>query len=1111
MKWISCTFVVGVFALASQLLAYDTLPSRNPLPNISEVREVVGMWAETDAGSPSITLRFLYAGDYEVYRRIYGETTWGAALTTSTGADSESYTDTGVTPGVIYEYAAKKVGVEDYGYITAGIDVDEAGPRGTLILVVAENIVTGNEARLQTLLEDLVGDGWKVRTIMTPVFTDNAFTFDNNGSNGMYSYDYARELRNQIRGIYEQESDAKMIYFLGHTPFAQSGLSVSHPDGHGSRTSYVTDFFYADMDGVWTDNSNSNPSPGTGGELSLPNLPGDGIYDPSQMPGHLELAFGRVDPINCGNGNSVYSGESHAETVAKYLDKSHAYKSYEPFGQAGSEALIGRRAIIRHKNAGQNGATALGAQFMAIFGLHNMEDFHQNSGDYQYLVDNGPYLYYGQNTQGPTGEAPGEKGAHRFGMQSWWGDWFSRTGSRVNIFGAENMSLTWIYSGRFDTQFLLFPMGMNKTYGEALQLSANYEWEEYFTGSLNGSSFWERREFLRNLVGDPTLRMFPVPPAQNLTATPNGNAVDLAWDAPVDLTEFVEYRVYRSDRLLGDFTEIATGLTTTAFTDTAAPAGPKVYMVQAIHDVSTGSGNFLNNSQGVFANVGLSIDQLILPGFPAGTDVDYDLTASNANGIATWSVVDGQLPPGLTFSSTGKLGGNPVTPGQYRVTLQVVDGDGVPVQQEYSIWIDGDLTKIVSLDLRGDGLGLVDKSKSQRTFTVWGDPVMQSDGMVFDGDGDAIQLHDLGENNSVFPGYDMLPYAYYRSWSIVLSFKADPSSNGGILLSRAQNLEGAWSNNRTNWAVRMTGSGQIIGQTATRKTTSSGGMNDGQWRQAVFNSNGDLYIDGVFIGSHNPANKAMPEDILIGARWDGAGGTTITDEFDGCLRNITIYNTPISASEVRALYDRFSGDRTDITPNAPTITGLPDNRYINPDDDLSDIRIPFNVDDPDGEPVKLVMIPSDLARITHYEAIKTGAGYELLLNLTNPDNAPQSLIVAAEDGWPGHTDVQTLNLIYTGGSGDVFDIGPDDGALDVLANDIPISGQTMELSGIAAQPGQGYAAIENNRVVFTRQPIGNRASRSNTNSHSPPPATPRTYRSPFIRVTCPHRRPTSTA
>lgn len=294
--------LLGTVGFSRILFGYDTLPDRNPLPNISEVREVVGMWAEINEVEPSISLRFLYAGEYKIYRRLYGDTTWGDAVTTSTGAASESWTDDTVSPGVIYEYAAKKVDAEVYGYITAGIEVDEAGPRGTLILVIGENIIPGNEARLQTLLEDLVGDGWKVRTILTPVFGDNAFRFDNNNSNGLYSYDYPRELRNQIREIYQEEADAKMIYFLGHTPTALSGTNVPHPDGHGSRTSYVTDFYYADMDGTWTDQSNASANPGTGGELSNPNVPGDGIFDQSVMPGRLELGFGRVDPFNSNIG-----------------------------------------------------------------------------------------------------------------------------------------------------------------------------------------------------------------------------------------------------------------------------------------------------------------------------------------------------------------------------------------------------------------------------------------------------------------------------------------------------------------------------------------------------------------------------------------------------------------------------------------------------------------------------------------------------------------------------------------------------------------------------------------------------------------------------------------
>jgi hypothetical protein len=41
----------------------------------------------------------------------------------------------------------------------------------------------------------------------------------------------------------------------------------------------------------------------------------------------------------------------------------------------------------------------------------------------------------------------------------------------------------------------------------------------------------------------------------------------------------------------------------TSYTNSSAPAGPKVYMVRGLNVKTTASGSFTNLSQGIFANV----------------------------------------------------------------------------------------------------------------------------------------------------------------------------------------------------------------------------------------------------------------------------------------------------------------------------------------------------------------------------------------------------------------------------------------------------------------------------------------------------------------------------
>ncbi|HLY61895.1 MAG TPA: Ig domain-containing protein [Terriglobia bacterium] len=71
---------------------------------------------------------------------------------------------------------------------------------------------------------------------------------------------------------------------------------------------------------------------------------------------------------------------------------------------------------------------------------------------------------------------------------------------------------------------------------------------------------------------------------------------------------------------------------------------------------------------------GLSIATQTLPNGTAGTPYQpIVLAASGGRPPLTWSIVKGKLPPGMTLSSTGTLGGTPVDSAVYSFAVQVTD------------------------------------------------------------------------------------------------------------------------------------------------------------------------------------------------------------------------------------------------------------------------------------------------------------------------------------------------------------------------------------------------------------------------------------------------------
>jgi Putative Ig domain len=81
-------------------------------------------------------------------------------------------------------------------------------------------------------------------------------------------------------------------------------------------------------------------------------------------------------------------------------------------------------------------------------------------------------------------------------------------------------------------------------------------------------------------------------------------------------------------------------------------------------------------------------DQTLAPG---GTDIDYTGSVQASGGTApySWSITDGEPPPGLTLDPTGVLSGTPTVAGTYQFTVEVVDALGRTASGQITINVDG--------------------------------------------------------------------------------------------------------------------------------------------------------------------------------------------------------------------------------------------------------------------------------------------------------------------------------------------------------------------------------------------------------------------------------------
>src|SRR5688572_19413921 len=93
-----------------------------------------------------------------------------------------------------------------------------------------------------------------------------------------------------------------------------------YPDLHTEHLgAWPADVYYGEMDGTWTDATAHKD------DCEFPennNVPGDGKFDQSEIPGDVELEVGRVDMWNL----PAFEPRSEVELLRRYLRKNHEFR-----------------------------------------------------------------------------------------------------------------------------------------------------------------------------------------------------------------------------------------------------------------------------------------------------------------------------------------------------------------------------------------------------------------------------------------------------------------------------------------------------------------------------------------------------------------------------------------------------------------------------------------------------------------------------------------------------------------------------------------------------------------------------------------------------------------
>ncbi len=509
------------------------------------------------------------ATGYQVYRKTKSASGFGTLLTTINATDS-IYTDNNVTADSTYEYQVIKTGGSNAatGYIYAAVKALPIHNRGTMLLLVDSTFSDSCNIEITTLMNDLSGDGWKI------VRKDFA------RSTGVST------IKTFIVNTYNADNTVSAVYILGHLAVPYSGdlNPDAHPDHKGA---WPADVYYADIDGIWTDNSvNNTVATGTRND----NTPGDGKFDQSTLPSRADLQLGRID----FNNMPAFS-KTEIQMMRTYLNKAHSYKM---------DSLTMIRQALIDDNFGVSTGEPFAANgwrnFAPLLGTGGTQSADYistlNTTTYQWSFGCGGGSYTSASGVGTTANIAANNMNGIFSMLfgSYFGDWDNQNNFLRAPLCANTPMLTNCWAGR--PHWFFHHMALGETIGYSTLLSQNND------GTYLTTNNYMTKGVHIALMGDPSLRQDYLKPVKNVNVTAvAGGGANIAWTASPD-PAVIGYYIYSADDRYGAYKRRTSLVNVTTYNDSFGTDGTKYYMVRAVKVQNSPSGSYNNLSIGAVSS-----------------------------------------------------------------------------------------------------------------------------------------------------------------------------------------------------------------------------------------------------------------------------------------------------------------------------------------------------------------------------------------------------------------------------------------------------------------------------------------------------------------------------
>lgn len=501
-----------------------------------------------------------------------------------------------------------------YGELIGSVQKTAVDSRGRVLLMIDSSVGVANalnelspsgDSYLDTLKKDLIGDGWKVTIIQAARQPGNPWTAGN-PLNAEWCAAVTANKQAILAEFNAPGSDLKGVILLGHVAIPYSGYDAE--DGHSDhKGAWPADSYYASTAASgWTDDDEH-----ANGIAQFANLHRDGKFDQTWLPPlsagsalRLQLWVGRIDFDN------LPGIDSEPNLIKRYIAKSHTYRNggtrprdkIHLFAMDGNFEMLYPSATVLHSRlyGWKEPWEVFGDIFCMPWAWDSVWGIHGGYGG----VDR---IAYGYNASGVqwshySTEWCVQNGIHLFYLLrgSYFLDWslgpnnFIRSCLTSPTHGLIGMCADQFYCNPV-WQFEALASG--GCFGDVLVDTFN---QQGVIGRDSNSPSCRTTYIL----GDPTLRAEVVSPPTNVTTYRDyyTGVVSLSWAASSE--PVLGYYVYRADgvnwNVDASFVRRTASLVQTSDFSEVQPTSAVRYMVRAAKLVTTGSGSYINLSQGAF-------------------------------------------------------------------------------------------------------------------------------------------------------------------------------------------------------------------------------------------------------------------------------------------------------------------------------------------------------------------------------------------------------------------------------------------------------------------------------------------------------------------------------